>query len=197
MYYRLNSKGQVERHRAIDSRQMQKQGVLQAGMSGTYCWWDSATGEKKASIAYTTGQDHITLNYSVNNQPQHYTILLERTACHYGGSRTWFLCPAKGCGKRVAKLYISSSIFACRHCQQLNYASQQASKADLSLLKMHNIRDKLGWPYAYVTALQRFTKPKHMHYTTWRKLVALQDQYERQMCITWTNRLDRLASRLE
>jgi hypothetical protein len=47
---------------------------------------------------------------------------IERTPCHVGGSRPWFICPALGCGRRVAILY-GGGIFACRLCFQLAYAS--------------------------------------------------------------------------
>lgn len=192
MVYRLNAKGCIEQHRRIDSREMQKQGILQDGCRGTYCWWNSETGEKTGSIGYSTSQHALTLDYKAGDTPYHYHIVLDRTPCHYGGTRTWFICPAVGCGKRVAKLYLSGGIFACRDCQQLNYASQQASKADLPLMRMHKVRDQLGWPYAYVTPLQRVMKPKRMHYSTWRKLVALQDQHEQQFCAGWAKRFNRL-----
>lgn len=192
MYYRPSCKGRIEDHRTIDSREMQRQGVLQDGQSGTYCWWNSETGEKTASIGYSTSQHALTLDYKAGDTPYHYHIVLDRIPCHYGGKRTWFLCPAVRCGKRVAKLYLSGGIFACRHCQQLNYASQQSSKADLPLMRMHKVRDKLGWPYHNVPFMKRITKPKRMHYITWRKLVALQDQHERQMCGVWTERFNRM-----
>lgn len=191
MYYRLNAKGRVEQHRRIDSREMQKQGVLQAGHNGTYCWWNSETGEKVASVGYSASQHGLTLDYKAGDTLYRYNIPLDRTACHYGGTRTWFLCPALSCGKRVAKLYLSAGIFACRHCQQLNYASQQVSKADLPLMRMHKTRDKLDWPYHDVPFIKRITKPKHMHYTKWRKLIALQDQHERQMCNAWADKINR------
>ncbi len=30
---------------------------------------------------------------------------LEWTPCNFGGERPWFVCPGKGCAKRVAILY--------------------------------------------------------------------------------------------
>src|SRR6478609_5352946 len=38
---------------------------------------------------------------------------IQWTRCNFGGRRPWFICQ---CGKRVAKLYDTSSIVACRHC---------------------------------------------------------------------------------
>lgn len=53
----------------------------------------------------------------VNNQ----AIPLTKTKCNYGGMRYWFLCPK--CGRRVGNLYKRplSSLFLCRHCQNLTY----------------------------------------------------------------------------
>lgn len=38
-------------------------------------------------------------------QDESYPVGLDTTPCHLGGERSWFLCPARGCGKRVAILY--------------------------------------------------------------------------------------------
>jgi hypothetical protein len=35
-------------------------------------------------------------------QKYDYRINLGHIPCHYGGSRVWFLCPARGCARRVA-----------------------------------------------------------------------------------------------
>ena len=36
---------------------------------------------------------------------ERYPVFLDTTLCHIGGERHWFLCPARGCGRRVAILY--------------------------------------------------------------------------------------------
>lgn len=48
-----------------------------------------------------------------------------QTACHFGGSRSWFECPA--CGKRAARLFFRGNRFACRKCSRLVYSSSYAS----------------------------------------------------------------------
>ena len=35
-----------------------------------------------------------------------YRIEVNRTQCHFGGSRPWFLCPHPNCGGRYRKLYL-------------------------------------------------------------------------------------------
>ena len=60
-------------------------------------------------------------------KPVEQRIPIEWTACHFGGGRPWFRCKATSngqyCGRRVA-LYLLDSIFACRRCYGLGYASQ-------------------------------------------------------------------------
>ncbi len=52
-----------------------------------------------------------------------------RTPCNIGGWRPWFICPAVGCGRRVAILY-GGRIFAWRRCYQLAYASSHEDAGD-------------------------------------------------------------------
>jgi hypothetical protein len=52
-------------------------------------------------------------------------ITIERTACHFGGDRPWFLCPE--CESRQGKLYKppeGDERFLCRDCHGLIYRSQ-------------------------------------------------------------------------
>ena len=63
---------------------------------------------------------------------------------HLGGRRAWFLCPAKGCGRRVAILF-GGSIFACRHCHKLAYECQREPDDDRAARRADTIRRRLGW----------------------------------------------------
>ena len=54
--------------------------------------------------------------------------MLITTPCHYGGVRYWLLCPEWGCRRRVGTLYFAGERFACRHCFNLTYKSQNQSK---------------------------------------------------------------------
>ncbi|MEI6127263.1 MAG: hypothetical protein WCQ99_12005 [Pseudomonadota bacterium] len=49
------------------------------------------------------------------------------TLVYFGGSRYWFLCPGRGCGRRVGKLYGAGKYFLCRHCYNLTYDSCRES----------------------------------------------------------------------
>ena len=60
------------------------------------------------------------------------TIFLDSTNVNFGGSRTWFLCPNKSCGKRAGKLYrpYSKMRFHCRNCHDLAYKSSQTAHSE-------------------------------------------------------------------
>lgn len=50
----------------------------------------------------------------------------------------------EGCERRVALLY-GGAMFACRHCQQRAYQSQQESREDLEARRPNKLRTRLGW----------------------------------------------------
>ena len=56
-----------------------------------------------------------------------------------------FICPAAGCGRRVAILY-GGGIFACRHCHQLAYFSSREDAGDRAARRRaERLRARLGW----------------------------------------------------
>jgi len=57
-------------------------------------------------------------------------IKLERTPCHFGGSRIWFRC--SGCDTRRAILYGLHGRFRCRSCHGLTYISQRTPRRSRS-----------------------------------------------------------------
>lgn len=146
--------------------------MLRAGRWFTTTW--SRDSEVVARISVRTGTDEVILSYRHRRgedpwTDKEYPIRLDWTRCNYGGRRAWFLCPANGCGRRVAVLYLGGSIFACRHCYQLAYDSQREQPYQRALSRAQNIRTKLGghpglgYPFP--------AKPKGMHwrsYEHWR-----------------------------
>jgi hypothetical protein len=116
---------------------------------------------------------YVTLSYRTRRHEseewtnKEYPVTVEWTRCNYGGERAWFRCPAMGCGRRAAILY-GGSIFACRHCHNLAYDSQNETSHSRALGKAQAIRVKLGGEPA-----GNFPpKPKGMHWRTywhWRQ----------------------------
>ena len=107
-------------YKALDVRRLQRDGLLTPGRSFGWNW--TRDGETVASIQVRAETDRVILNYRHKSggsdwQPMDYPVRLAWTDCTLGGRRAWLLCPARGCGRRVALLYIGGSgIFACRHC---------------------------------------------------------------------------------
>lgn len=60
-------------------------------------------------------------------QSADYHVGLTTTRPRFGGLRWWFVCLLRGCGRRVAKLYLpgNSRYFGCRGCHDLTYTSSQ------------------------------------------------------------------------
>lgn len=71
------------------------------------------------------------LNTSGGEQRIDYKVEILETPCVLGGNRYWFKCPIVignlACNRRVGVLYLVDGIFACRHCHNLTYSSQNVS----------------------------------------------------------------------
>jgi hypothetical protein len=105
-------------------------------------------------------------------------IELERTKCHLEGSRTWFRCPEKVCGRRASKLYAADAIM-CRVCLRLAYPSQRLAGRDRVLQICQSIRQQLG---GSASLLEPFPpRPKNMRWSRymklWRLSLEAEDRY--------------------
>lgn len=186
-----NGKGTTNDCRALDVRHLQRRNLLRPGLTYSLEWTSKRQG--LATIIVQVETDKLTLNYRHQStsggwQDKEYQVKLGWTSCNYGGRRAWFICPASGCGQRVAKLFLGSSgSFACRHCNHLAYASQRETVSDRALRLTRNIRKELGWEPGFMD--QNVTKPKGMHWKTYRRLRAQHD-------VLVMDYLDRVAKRM-
>lgn len=165
----------IDAYRTIDARRWQREGLFQPGISFRWQW--ISRGEVEASIHVASEHGRMVLDYrhrvgGEDWRPLSYPVYLDWTACHLGGKRPWFLCPAKGCGRRVAILYCRG-IFACRQCHRLAYPSQRERCADRAIRKADRIRDRLGWLPGVIHGHDR--KPKGMHWKKYRHMVRKHD----------------------
>ena len=85
----------------------------------------------------------------------------------YGGERPWFLCPARGCGRRVAILY-GGRIFACRHCYRLVYECQREAPHYQALRRGQKLHEKLNGFGGVLEGLP--PRPRGMHRRTYLRL---------------------------
>lgn len=117
------------------------------------------------------------------------TIELSRKRNGYGGSQTFFLCPA--CGGRVRYLYQVGAAFLCRKCARLNYRSQQATRSDsmyyydkgVALVEKHLDTWPGFRPDGFSFCRWIPERPWYMHQSTYRKYLRrfakYQDQHQR------------------
>lgn len=166
----------TEDYRPLDVRKLHKAGLLAAGMTAMWNWY--SRGERRASIQVRAEDGRVRLIYAANENGERrdysYLVRLNWTACQYGGARPWFLCPADGCGRRVAILY-GGAVFACRHCYRLAYESQRERDYDRLAGRADKIRRRLGWPVGILNPTP-WTKPKGMHWRTFWRLTAEHDR---------------------
>ena len=176
-WYRWDKRDAVEDYRRLDVRRWQRNGYLEPGRWFSWQW--TRDGETLASIGVTVEADRVILNYrhrggSGERNAEEYPVRLDRTACTYGGTRAWFICPAVGCGRRVAILY-GGGIFACRHCYRLAYESQREAAHSRALCRARKIYARLsGDP----NCLDMPDKPKGMHWRTYERLSAAAEAAE-------------------
>ncbi len=164
--------------RSMDVRYLQRNGLLSAGRSFVLNW--TRNGKKEASIQVRTEADRVILDYRHQRndsewKSQNYPVRIEWTSCHYGGARAWFLCPANGCGRRVAKLHLNGAIFACRHCYRLAYSCQRENQDDRATRRADKIRDRLKWEPGILNG--HGIKPKGMHSRTYQRLTIKHDAH--------------------
>ncbi|WP_171207841.1 MULTISPECIES: hypothetical protein [unclassified Ruegeria] len=180
-------KSTVEDYRSIDVRRWARAGLITPG--NRFGWQWSIDGEKVASIQVQTSHGQVRLIYRSRDygdewESHDYPVRLLSQRCHYGGYREWFACPARGCGRRVAKLY-GGRIFACRHCHQLAYSSQREADFQRVQRRADKIRERLGW--ADDLDQMEGIKPKGMHWRTYHRLVEEMDDAEYRSNIGWAN----------
>lgn len=166
-------------YRFIDVRQWHREGLITPNQSFAWKWLRQ--GENVGSIQVRTEPNRVILDYRQRSSPEddwvneHYPVYLDWTPCHFGGKRPWFLCPTRGCGRRVAILY-GGVIFACRHCCRLAYPSQNETDYDRAGRRAEKIRDRLGWELGFLNE-KGGKKPKGMHWKTFERLSAQHDEF--------------------
>jgi hypothetical protein len=161
-------------YRSLDVRRWAREGMLRPGYWGGWQW--TQNGEVVASIQMRAEDDRVILMYRHRSsggewKDEQYPVRIVRTPCNLGGARPWFICPALGCGRRAAKLYLGQRYFACRRCYDLAYQSQRENGYGRSLLKAQRIRMRLGGS-ANMT-LPFPPKPKGMRWRTYNRLWAM------------------------
>lgn len=166
--------------RPLDVRKINRAGLLTPGRWFNWQW--TCNGEVTGTIGLRVEADRVVLDYRNQNrhhnggewEPMNYAVGLEWTACGFGGRRVWWQCPAVGCGRRVAVLY-GGRVFACRHCNRLDYRSQREADDDRATRRADTIRRLLGWEPGILNG--NGLKPKGMHWRTFDRLQSEHDAH--------------------
>ena len=146
----------------LDVRDLARRGALWPGLSSTWSWSDSHSGERVGSIAYRIDSGAAVLSYTVDGDARTQRVPIVRTACNFGNSRPWFACPH--CGARVAVIYFRRGGFYCRKCAGVAYDSQSEDACGRYWITQRKAEEKLGRGWA---------RPKGMHAATRERLLAI------------------------
>lgn len=178
-WYRHSKKDTTNDYYHWNIRNLVKGGFLQEGIrrSGTTTWSTIRMGitQLGSSVSFTVNpldndNKYVQVQYSNSKTKEFfdYKISFTTTYPNYGGKRWWWICPITKCGRRVGVLYLTNKYFACRHCLNLSYESQNESPPFRFLTKAQNIHQKLGGN----GCVDEWTpKPKGMHQKTYDRLV--------------------------
>lgn len=177
-HWRRSARPTTDDFPALDVRDLARVGLMHAGCGGRSRW--TRHGEEIASIRTQAEEGRLVLAYRQRRaggtwKDQAYSIPIERTGCHFGGTRAWFLCPVRGCGRRVAILYCDG-VFACRHCVGLAYASSREDSGDRACRRADRLREGLGWEPGILNGSETWNKPKWMRWRTFGRKVARHDR---------------------
>lgn len=175
-WYRWSKQTTVDQVKRIDIRYMKKQGLLKPNRKGRLSWTNC--GEPTGSIRYSSYQDYLSLSfryqrYGEDWQQVEQHVTFDKTTCHFGGERLWFLCPR--CSMRVAVLYVLNKFFLCRHCNQLPYSSQNDSEMDNLIQQMHKLGERI---FEHYESGEGWGKKKGMHWKTFKRLHIRFTDYE-------------------
>lgn len=174
--WRYGVKSTTDDYCALDVRRWARAGMLKLGYWGAWQW--ARNGETVASLKMRTEHDRVILIYRYRSsgdewKDEQYPVRIVRTPCNLGGSRPWFICPAIGCGRRVAILY-GGRIFACRHCYRLTYVSSHEGAGDRATRRAERLRQRLGWEAGILNG--GGGKPKWMRWRTFERLSAKHEE---------------------
>jgi len=170
--WHYSAKDTTETYRAIDVRWLKREGMLSPGANRRITWSRDGAVIAHINIRAEMGRVFLTYRYRSGGGgewiDESYPVNLIATPCHIGGERDWFLCPARGCGPRVAVIY-GGGIFVCRKCHQLAYRSQREVLADRAVRRLDRLRDRLGWSGGVLEGAG-WGKPRGMHWRTYERL---------------------------
>ena len=160
----------------LDIRRLRRAGVLTPGRFVGWQWTQNDRVHASIRLIAGTGSLVLAYSYTPRGHPVETvrpTVRIETTPCNLGGHHQWFTCPS--CTRRVAVIYGTGRLFACRRCKALAYSSQAESADDRAARRANRLRRKLGWHPGILNGAG--LKPKGMHWRTYERLLAQHDDF--------------------
>lgn len=192
---RRDGKNTTSDMRSLDVRRLKREGLLTPGQSFAWTWTRNSETVARINIQVNDDSAHLSYRQSWRGeawQDCSNTLLIDWTACNFGGERAWWRCPA--CDRRVAVLYSGRAVYKCRHCLGLAYCSQRESETDLAVRRANKIRDRLGWDRGILNLPGG--RPKGMHLKTYARLVLEHSNSTNAALSRWERQLGTMEDRL-
>lgn len=192
---RAGTKRSTDSMHALDIRKIARAGLLVSG--GTLTWQWTRGGNVLASIGgIVDSTTSVTLHYHTRKhggewQDKRYQVMVEWTACNFGGERPWWNCPC--CARRVGVLW-GGTTYACRQCHKLAYQSTRNTSESQAFARADKVRRQLGWCAGI--AFPPGDKPKGMHQQTYERWLLRYYDLSNQAVGASSASLDRMMGRL-
>lgn len=154
-------KATTEGRLTLDVRRIHREGALAPGTPTRYTW--RPRGGPQIAVSLLAADTCLFVTPEGKGRPL--KVNLDATACAYGGTRPWFLCP--GCNRRAALLYLEGGELHCRTCLGLTYESCREEPHQRALRRHRRIRRRIGGDPFGILPDQ---KPPGMHWTTYSRL---------------------------
>ena len=167
-------------YHAIDLAWLCKKGCLAPGYCGKITW--SRGDTKTGWIGYRTESAGLRLMYRTRRHGGDWRDVDELipfvySRTNFPGRRAWFHCPS--CCRRCRVLY-GGAYFRCRKCHGLRYESQYETGYSRAASQSHKLRERLGYSGSLDDPFP--PKPKGMHWKTYERLRARDDQLQMRWC---------------
>lgn len=182
---------------SLDVRYLTRIGLLGDRMADTRLRWSSGHLARLAYHPLTGLEVRRTVREDDVERELVAKVLVERTACRFGGSRPWLVC--ESCGRRRLVLYLRHGYrlaVACRECLGLVYPSTREVKGYRLLRKLRRIMDRLG-AESWDEDPRFLRKPKWMRWPTFERLVVEALATEEARAMAWITSFEPWLSRME
>jgi hypothetical protein len=186
----------VHEFRAIDLALLRRNGVRDLGHAGSLTW--SSQGAETGSVGWAIEPSGVRLRYACKSYDSDAVEEVDELICvvttptRFGGRRHWFACPS--CHRRCRIVY-GGTRFRCRLCWGATYTSQYEPTFWRLCDRRWRIRKQLaerGSPTWRAGLEDGFPpKPPRMHWRTYERLEALDQQLARRWAKDVYRRLPR------